>query len=113
MDIRRITKAAISIAAGFIILAGCSSKTPETPTVTGLELTIEELAEFDGKDGAKAYIAVDGVIYDVTDVREWAGGSHWGKFTAGRDLTTEIKTQSPHGVSKLSGVPVVGKIVTK
>lgn len=113
MDIRRITKTAITIAAGFLILAACSSKTPETPTVTGLELTIEELAEFDGKDGARAYIAVDGVVYDVTDVREWAGGSHWGKFTAGLDLTTEIKTLSPHGVSKLSGVPVVGKIVDK
>jgi predicted heme/steroid binding protein len=113
MDIRRISKMAVSVAAAFIILAGCSTKTPETPTVTGLELTIGELAEFDGKDGAKAYIAVDGVIYDVTDVREWAGGSHWGKFAAGRDLTTEIKTLSPHGVSKLSGVPVVGKIVDK
>lgn len=113
MDIRRISRMAISIAAAFIILAGCSSKAPETPTVTGLELTIEELAEFDGKDGAKAYIAVDGVVYDVTNVREWAGGSHWGKFSAGRDLTTEIKTLSPHGVSKLTGVPVVGKIVDK
>ena len=37
--------------------------------------TLDEVHEYDGKDGAKAYIAVDGVVYDVTDVGPWAGGS--------------------------------------
>ena len=71
--------------------------------------TLDELEEYDGKDGAKAYIAVDGVVYDVTDVEPWAGGEH-NDYEAGKDLTEEIKTESPHGVSKLKGIPVVGKL---
>ena len=71
--------------------------------------TLDELEEYDGKDGAKAYIAVDGVVYDVTDVEPWAGGEH-NDYEAGKDLTEEIKTESPHGVSKLEGTPVVGKL---
>ena len=71
--------------------------------------TLDELEEYDGKDGAKAYIAVDGVVYDVTDVEPWAGGEH-NDYEAGKDLTEEIKTKSPHGVSKLEGIPVVGKL---
>ena len=61
------------------------------------------------KNGNPAYIAVDGVIYDVTDVPQWNGGGHNGYF-AGNDLTEEIKTISPHGVSKLNGIPVVGTL---
>lgn len=71
--------------------------------------TLDELEEYDGKDGAKAYIAVDGVVYDVTDVEPWAGGEH-NDYEAGKDLTEEIKTKSPHGVSKLEGIPTVGKL---
>ncbi|NLG57268.1 MAG: cytochrome B5, partial [Clostridiales bacterium] len=29
-------------------------------------MTLEELKAFDGKEGRRAYIAVDGIIYDVT-----------------------------------------------
>ena len=72
--------------------------------------TLDELDDYEaGKDGAKAYIAVDGVVYDVTDVEPWAGGEH-NDYEAGKDLTEEIKTESPHGVSKLEGIPVVGKL---
>ena len=72
--------------------------------------TTEELAMYNGQNGNPAYVAVDGVVYDVTDVPEWRGGDHWGRFTAGKDLTEEIKKQSPHGVGKLEGVPVVGTL---
>ncbi len=78
----------------------------------GLELTLEELAKFNGKDGARAYVAVDGIIYDMTDSAAWKNGDHNG-FEAGKDLTDAIKNQSPHGTGKLSGVPEVGKLVTK
>ncbi len=71
--------------------------------------TAEELSEFDGKDGSPAYISVDGDIYDVTNVSYWKGGDHNG-FEAGRDLTEEIKNVSPHGVSKLKDLPVVGRL---
>lgn len=74
-----------------------------------LTLTLEQLAAYNGQNGQPAYIAVDGVIYDVTNVPEWKSGLHNG-FTAGQDLTEAIKSTSPHGVSKLSSVPAVGKL---
>ncbi len=71
--------------------------------------TLEELAEFDGQDGRAAYIAVDGVVYDVTDVPAWQGGTHAdGQFMAGRDYSEEIKDLSPHGTDVLSQATVVG-----
>ena len=75
-----------------------------------LELTLEELAKFNGKDGQPAYIAVDGVIYDVSEVAPWKGGTHNG-YESGKDLTTEIKEKSPHGISKLQLTKEVGKLV--
>jgi len=71
-------------------------------------LSMDELKKFDGKDDNKAYIAVDGIIYDVSDVPQWIGGMHRG-FTAGMDVTDEVN-KSPHGVSKLKGIKIVGKI---
>ena len=72
-------------------------------------LTLEELSQYDGTNGNPAYIAVDGVIYDVTNVSAWRNGQHNG-FAAGQDLTEEIKNVSPHGVSKLNGITVVGTV---
>jgi predicted heme/steroid binding protein len=103
---------------GFAAIALLSCTPPEATTSTttsstlseSLSLTLAELAEYDGKDGMPAYIAVDGVIYDVTNSSRWSGGQHNGYF-AGRDLTTQIQTISPHGVSVLEGLPVVGQLV--
>ncbi|MFH5836335.1 cytochrome b5 domain-containing protein [Proteiniclasticum sp. C24MP] len=104
------------------LLAGCTtdSETPETPGETpmetpaegedGLELTIEELAEYDGQDGNKAYIAIDGNIYDVTELPPWSGGVH-NDFPAGQDYTEEIREVSPHGLSPIEDLEPVGKIV--
>lgn len=91
------------------VLAGCAGATPQ-PSDPQVTLTAEELSAFNGKDGQPAYIAVDGVIYDVTKVSFWKNGEHNG-FAAGQDLTEEIKTKSPHGVSKLRGLPVVGTLM--
>ena len=95
-----------------IVLAACGNSAPsaDDSSETQLELTAAELAQYDGKDGQPAYIAIDGVIYDVTNVPQWKNGDHNG-FTAGQDLTEEIKTISPHGVSKLTGLPIVGKLI--
>lgn len=76
----------------------------------GLVLTAAELAAYDGKDGQPAYVAVDGVVYDVTDVPQWANGDHYEGMTAGQDLTEQIETLSPHGTSVLDGLPVVGTL---
>ena len=75
-----------------------------------LELTLDELKQYDGKNGNPAYVAVDGIIYDVTNVPAWKNGEHNG-YSAGNDLTDIIKNKSPHGVKNLEGLPIVGKIV--
>lgn len=72
------------------------------------EFTLEELATYNGKDGNKAYIAVDKIVYDVTDSPAWANGGHNG-FEAGQDLTDAIKN-SPHGTKVLEGLPQVGTL---
>ena len=87
--------------------AGTTTGSAENGT---LELTFAELAKYNGKDGNPAYVAVDGVIYDVSAYPKWKNGDHNG-YTAGNDLTEIIKTKSPHGVAKLKGVPVVGKLI--
>lgn len=75
-----------------------------------LELTLDELAEYDGQDGRDAYVAVDGVIYDFTPLGGWDGGEHNG-YEAGQDLTDEIDDESPHGRDVLDRAEVVGRLV--
>jgi len=84
------------------VLAALEKKEP-------IELTLEELAHFNGKDGMRAFVAVDGIIYDMTDSPAWKDGEHNGNL-AGKDLTKEIKEDSPHGIGKLENVVEVGKI---
>ena len=72
--------------------------------------TLDELATYNGKDGQPAYVAVDGVVYDVTASPEWTNGEHKMGVTAGQDLTDIIKEKSPHGVAILEKFPVVGKL---
>ncbi|NLR32356.1 cytochrome b5 domain-containing protein [Levilactobacillus tujiorum] len=67
-----------------------------------------ELAKFDGQQGQPAYVAIDGVVYDVSGVEAWAGGKHHGNL-AGQELTSVIDGQSPHGRKVLAKLPVVGK----
>ena len=61
------------------------------------------------QNGKPAYVAVNGAIYDVTNVPQWKNGTHQG-YTAGKDLTNEI-AKAPHGNSVLKDLPVVGKLV--
>lgn len=88
------------------------ASTPESALAASEErtFTLEELATFDGKNGQPAYVAVDGIVYDVTNVPEWAGGEHMGGITAGQDLTEEIKDISPHGLRVLEDLPIVGRL---
>lgn len=101
---------AVNAAATETAAATDAAAAPATTDSTMLELTLEQLKQYDGKNGNPAYVAVDGVIYDMTNVKEWKNGEHNG-YSAGNDLTDIIKNKSPHGVSKLKGVPIVGKLV--
>ena len=73
--------------------------------------TLEELSTYNGQNGVPAYVAVDGVVYDVSNAGAWRKGQHNG-FIAGKDLTDEIKEVSPHGVKNLEGIPVVGTLAS-
>lgn len=84
-------------------LSACTKKDEEKT------FTIEELAQFDGTGGKAAYAAIDGVVYDVSDVASWADGQHFG-LTAGHDWSVEIEEMSPHGKDVLKDLPVVGKL---
>ncbi len=77
----------------------------------GQEFTIAELAEFDGKDGRPAYVAVDGVVYDVSDSSRWGQGSHSScslGASAGRDLSDVIQQAPGNMRALLARMPVVG-----
>ncbi len=81
-----------------------------TESVALKVFTLTELSEYDGKEGRKAYVAVDGLVYDVTDVSAWSGGTHFRNIAAGKDLTEVIENDSPHGLRVLENLPVVGKL---
>jgi mannose-6-phosphate isomerase-like protein (cupin superfamily)/predicted heme/steroid binding protein len=70
------------------------------------EFTLSELAQYDGTMGKPAYVAVDGIVYDVSNNSKWSGAVHFG-LTAGKDLSDQFA--SCHGMSnKLAKLPKVG-----
>ena len=70
-------------------------------------VTREELARCNGKDGAPAFIAYAGRVYDVPASYHWRSGRHWVLHAAGADLTASL-AQAPHGAEMLARAPVVG-----
>ena len=72
-------------------------------------ITLTELSSFDGKDGANAYIAYNGVIYDVTNNPNWPNGVHRGYINAGQDVTQLFQTAgASHDDSNITNLPIVG-----
>jgi predicted heme/steroid binding protein len=76
-----------------------------TTTSTVKTFTIQELANYNGQNGTPAYVAVDGVVYDLSSV--FRNGVHRG-HSAGQDLTAAF--YSEHMIQILSKYPVVGKL---
>lgn len=73
------------------------------------EFTAEELSKYNGQKGEPAYVAYEGVVYDVTESAMWGEGDHEGLHFAGRDLTDE-HGDAPHDVY-VTDFPEVGKLV--
>ncbi len=70
-----------------------------------------QLAEHNGQEGKKAYVAVDGRVYDVTESKRWKGGKHMMRHNAGADLSAEIKA-APHGADVLERFTQVATLAT-
>ena len=78
-----------------------------------LYLTTSQLSAYNGLNGAFAYIGYKGVIYDVTGNPNWPKGVHRGYISAGQDVTLLFASSgAPHGDSNITGLPIVGYIVT-
>jgi predicted heme/steroid binding protein len=104
-----------------LLITGCTNVSGSVPATSQVQpsntnsdtaaktFTSKELQKYDGQNGNPAYVAVNGKVYDVTNVPQWKNGAHHG-FNAGNDLTEAIKS-APHGLSVLDKVPVVGDLV--
>jgi predicted heme/steroid binding protein len=87
----------------------------EEEPLEGMEkvFTTEELAEFDGRDGKPAYVAVEGVVYDVTGSQHWQSGTHTDcSFMpqAGGDLTEDLERSPANMEALIKAMPVVGRM---
>jgi predicted heme/steroid binding protein/uncharacterized membrane protein len=87
-------------------------KKEEIAVPEGGEMSEEELAFFDGKEGRRACFAYQGKIYDVTDSKLWKNGTHMARHNAGCDLTAML-LQAPHGESRVLSMPVAGSLVDR
>ncbi|MBN1193575.1 MAG: cytochrome B5 [Coriobacteriia bacterium] len=73
------------------------------------EFTLEDLKQFDGREGRPAYVAYDGGVYDVSDSGMWFDGDHEGLHAAGQDLTG-AHDDAPHDVHIID-FPKVGTLI--
>ncbi len=73
------------------------------------KFTLEELRQYDGKNGKPAYIAFNGKVYDVTDSILWGDGEHFGLHKAGLD-TSDGLASAPHGDEKLGAITLIGEL---
>ncbi|MFA5244769.1 MAG: cytochrome b5 domain-containing protein [Pedobacter sp.] len=66
------------------------------------------LALRNGQDKPQIWVALHGIIYDVTDSRLWGNGKHY-EHWAGQDLTDELK-DAPHTEQVFAKFKVVGRL---
>ena len=72
-------------------------------------MTVSELKSYDGKNGARAYIAYKSIVYDVTQSSLWQAGEHQGIHSAGVDLTSAL-AGAPHGDEVFKEFPVMATL---
>ncbi len=68
--------------------------------------TLQELTQYDGQNGTPAYLAIKGIVYDVTTVQLLNDGRHHG-VTPGNDVTDQFI----HNKAILNRLQVVGTLV--
>ena len=72
-------------------------------TISSTVFTAETLSAYDGLNGQPAYVAVDGVVYDLS--RLFRNGNHQG-HSAGKDLSSAFHQEHPNNF--LNGYSIVG-----
>ncbi len=92
---------------GIALQKGASMNIPQA--IGERLFTLEELSRYNGRDGNPAYVAVNGVVYDVTDNAAWGAATHFG-LAAGTDVTSQFASCHA-GQPILSKLKVVGKMV--
>lgn len=70
--------------------------------------TRDELLKYDGTNGNPAYVAINGIVYDVTNNPVWAAATHFG-LKAGGDYTSEFASCHTNQ-DILSGLEPVGRL---
>lgn len=94
--------------------AGNSSKLERTFTseeqqlLDTREVTTAELAAATCADGAECWLAVNGIVYDMSGFPSWMPGPHHG-IAPGTDATAQF-VDSGHGLAYLEKMPVVGSL---
>ncbi|MBI4657010.1 MAG: YHS domain-containing protein [Elusimicrobia bacterium] len=87
----------------------------ENPDWKNRTFTLEELKKYDGKNNMPAYVAVNGVVYDVSQVKPWKGGEHKNRHSAGADLTDMFMKEAPKKIhidgKVLERIPKAGLLV--
>jgi predicted heme/steroid binding protein len=74
------------------------------------EFTLEELAEYNGINGKPPYVAINGIVYDMSHIRPWASGTHFG-LSAGNNLTEQFMGCHRGAQSVLNKLIQVGRLV--
>lgn len=85
---------------------------PQQPSAQNQQtFTREQLAQYNGKNGRPAYVAVNGIVYNVTNNAAWSAATHFG-LEAGKDWTQEFA--SCHAAEQwiLNTLTPVGRLVS-
>ena len=70
--------------------------------------TKSQLALRNGQDKPQIWVALNGIIYDVTESRLWRNGKHY-EHWAGQDLTAEL-ADAPHTDTVFEKFVAVGRL---
>lgn len=83
---------------------------PDTDTSAPRTFTVEELAMYNGENGNPPYVAVNGIVYDLSSKIVWRQGNHFG-LKAGKDLTAEFQRCHQGILTRLQQLPQVGILI--